>query len=292
MTLRLGARAGGSHPLSLRGPVLVASGCGGTGRELASYADLSRLGAFTTRSITLDPRAGQGAAAGPVIVESPSGLVHATGRPNPGLEHLLALELPALVREGVAVVVSVTGRDVDELGELAGRLASAPGVAGVEIDLADPAAAPDGLLVADRPGVVSAAVAAVVRRLPAGIGVLAKLAPDPWRIGEQARAAVSAGASVLVVGGAVPALLPGAPPGRPAGLSGPAVLPLALRCVAEARRVVPEAGIVGCGGVAGPAQARAHLAAGADAVAVGSALLHDPSTLTRIMDALDPGGPS
>src|SRR6478609_8121884 len=115
--------------LTLASPVLVASGCGGTGRELEPYVDLSTLGGFVTRSITLDARNG---AAAPRIVETPSGLLHAEG-PNPGLEHFLATELPWLVRSGTRVVVSVAARSLGEYAELARRLGRAPGLSAIEV---------------------------------------------------------------------------------------------------------------------------------------------------------------
>ena len=120
--------------MRLGGPVMVASGCGGTGRELAPYADLDGLD-FVTRSITLDPRAGGPA---PRIAETPSGLVHAVGHQNPGLEHFLATELPWLVRAGARVHVSVVGSTIGEYAELARRLSRAPGVAGLEVNLGAP----------------------------------------------------------------------------------------------------------------------------------------------------------
>lgn len=249
--------------LALAGPVLVASGCGGTGRELEPFVDLAALGGFVTRSITLDGRAG---ATAPRIVETPSGLLHAEG-PDPGLEHFLATELPWLVRSGTRVVVSVSGRSLGEYAELARRLGRAPGLAAIEV------------AVAGEPFQAASVVSAVQRDLPRDLPVLAKLRPDLVRVVETARAVLAAGAAALVVGDAQPAALPD---GRPAGLSGPAVRPLALRCVTEVAAALPGAEIVGCGGIATTADARSFLAAGAVAVQIGTALLHDPTTAARI----------
>lgn len=109
--------------LTLAGPVLVAAGCGGTGRELAPYVELAALGAFVTRSISLDARPGAGA---PRVVETPSGLLHADG-PNPGLEPFLATELPWLVRSGARVVVSITGATLESTPSSPGASATRPG---------------------------------------------------------------------------------------------------------------------------------------------------------------------
>lgn len=268
--------------LALSSPVLVASGCAGTGRDLAAYGPLAAYGAVVSRSVTRDPRPGGPA---PRFAESPAGLVHATGLPGPGIDGFLATELPWLLQEGARVVVSVVGRELGEYAELARRLGTAPGVAAVEVNLAAPDAVAAGLLDVREPFHVGAAVAAVLRELPRGVPVLAKLRPDPLRVVEATRAAADAGAGAVVVGGALPAALPD---GRDAGLSGPAVRPLALRCTTLAAQVAGEAGldVVGCGGVATAADARAYLDAGAVAVQVGSALFHDPTTAARLVDEL------
>ena len=101
--------------LPLTSPVMVAAGCGGTGRELAAFTDLSGLGGFVTRSITLAPRSG---GTHPRILETPSGLVHAVDLQNPGVDQFLALELPWLVRQGAQVFVSMVGRSLGEYAEL------------------------------------------------------------------------------------------------------------------------------------------------------------------------------
>lgn len=271
--------------LRLANPVMVASGCGGTGRELAAYGALDQLGAFVTRSISLGARAG-----GPLprIVESPSGLVHATGLPNPGIDHFLAMELPWLVRQGARVIVSVVAGSLAEYAELARRLGHSPGVSAIEVNLSCPDAAGSGLFEVREPFHVAGVISAVVRDLPRGIPVLAKLRPDLLRVVESARTALEAGAGAVVVGNAMPAAMPD---GRPAGLSGPAIRPLLLRCVTEVRAGLPDAQIVGVGGVLTAADARSFLDAGASAVQIGTALLHDPTAAARLAaDLSSPGG--
>jgi dihydroorotate dehydrogenase (NAD+) catalytic subunit len=262
--------------LSLTSPVLVASGCGGTGRELAAYGDLTALGGFVTRSITVAARPGGPA---PRIVETPSGLVNAIGLQNPGIDHFLATELPWLLQRGVRTFVSIVGRSLGEFAELARRLGRSPGVTGIEVNLSAPDATGTHVFDVREPFHAASVVAAVQRDLPRGIPVLAKIRPDVVRVAESARTVLDAGADAVVVGNAVPAALPD---GRPGGLSGPAIRPLALRCVTEVRAEVPEAEVVGCGGIADADDARAFLAAGATAVQVGTALLHDPTTATRL----------
>lgn len=249
--------------LSLASPVLVAAGCGGTGRELEAYGGLSGLGAFVTRSIGLDPSPG---AVAPRVVETPSGLLHAAG-PTPGLEPFLASELPDLARSAPRVVVSITGRTLGEHAELARRLGRAPGLDALEV------------AVSGEPFQAAGVVAAVVRDLPRGLPVLAKLRPDLVRVVETARAVLDAGAAAVVVGDAQAAALPD---GRPGGLSGPAIRPIALRCVIEVCAALPSAEVVGGGGIVTAADARSFLDAGAVAVQVGTALLHDPTTAARL----------
>lgn len=258
---------------------MVASGCGGTGRELAPYVDLVGLD-LVTRSITLDPRPG---GPSPRIAEVPGGIVNAVGLPNPGLEHFLATELPWLVRAGVRVHVSIAGATLGEYADLARRLSRAPGVAGLEVNVGSPDDSGVGLFEVREPYHAASVVAAVRREFPSDRPVLAKLRPDVSRAVESARACHEAGASAVTLGNAVPAALPD---GRPGGLSGPAAAPVALRCVATVVAALPQVPVVACGGIRDVATAQMFLDAGAVAVQVGTALLHDPTTLSRLRDEL------
>lgn len=262
-----------------RAPVMVAAGCGGTGRELAPYADLDGL-PFVTRSLTLEPRTG---GAGLRLAESPSGLVHAIGLANPGLAAFVADELPGLVRAGVQVFVSLAAASLGEYADLARRVGRAPGVAGVEVNISAPDPAGARLFDAREPFHAASAVATVRRELPGDLPVLAKLRCEVPRAVETARAVADAGATAVVLGNAVPAAMPD---GRPGGLSGPAIRPVALRCVADVVRALPAVPVVGAGGVACAEDARTFLSAGAVAVQVGTALLHDPTTVSRIIHDL------
>lgn len=266
MNVDLGTELAG---LPLPTPVLTASGCGGTGRELAPYLDLAELGAFTTRTITLDPRPG---APGRRVVPTASGVLAATGYQNPGLQGFLATELPWLAQQRVRTVVSITAASLGEYGELAGRVGNAPGVHGVEVNLdrvADPHQA--------------GKVAHVVRRdVPRGVLVLVKLQPGPGAV-DVARAVVREGADAVVLGHGLPGLaldpdtldpVLGAGEGW---LSGAAVLPATLRAVWDLHAELPDVPVVACGGVRTGADAVALLAAGATAVQVGTALLADPA---------------
>ncbi len=266
----------GSGGWPFTNPVLTASGCGGNGRDLAAYGDLSSLGGFVTRSVTLQPRPG---GAEPRIVESPSGLVNAIGLQNPGVTAWLDDELAPLVELGATVVVSIAGHSLGEYAELTRTLGRSPGVAALEVNLSAPDPLGSGLLDAREPFQAASVIGSCRRDLREGVLLLAKLRCDVARVAEVARAVTEAGADAVVVGNALPAALPD---GRAGGLSGPAIRPQALRCVAEVVRALPDTPVIGCGGIMDADDARAHLAAGARAVQVGTALFHDPTAAFRI----------
>jgi dihydroorotate dehydrogenase (NAD+) catalytic subunit len=271
--------------MTLANPVMVAAGCGGSGRELESHLDLAALGALVTRSVTIDARAG---GRPPRAVETPSGLLTDPGLQGPGLAGFLASELPWLAQRQVRTVVSIAGRNLGEWSELARMVGLAPGVAGVEVNLAWP------------PGSVAALdsyqagkiVAAVRRDMPRGVPVLAKVLPDLHHVVDVARAVVKAGAEVVVVGQGLPGLVLDPATLRPAlgcgggVLSGPAVHAMALRCLYEVHAALPELPLVGAGGVRDGRDALAMLAVGARAVQVGTTVLRDPSAPERIATEL------
>lgn len=287
MIVDLSTRLGGAV---LPSPVLVASGCAGTGRELAQFCDLARLGGFTTPSMMARPRAGRPT---PRFVETPSGVLSATGLPGPGIEAFLERDLPWLAEQGARTVVSVAGNSVEEYAELARRLHDAPGITAIEVNVACPNVEDRGLMFAWSPAAASAAVRAVRANTPSGVPVLAKLSPDVADIVTIALACVDGGADGLsmintVAGVAIdPVTMRPALSGVSGGLSGPAVRPLALRCVYQVHAALPRTPIVGMGGVATGRDALEFLLAGASAVAVGTTLFHDPSAAARIVRELE-----
>jgi dihydroorotate dehydrogenase (NAD+) catalytic subunit len=276
--------------LRLENPVMTAAGCAGAGRELDSFLDLTVLGAFVTRSVTLHPCQGPGA---PRLVETPSGVLSAAGHRNPGLQGFLATELPWLARRRVRTIVSIAGTSRAEYAELGRRLGESPGVSAIEVNLSSPnlsgqeqdRGAED--FAAD-PYQSAKVVEAVRRDTPADVPVLAKLRAGTALVGV-ARAVVKAGADALVLVNAAPALSIDPVSLRPVlggALSGPAVGPVALRAVWDVHASFPQVPVVGVGGVRSGFDALAMVLAGASAVQVGSATFRDPSAPARVVKEL------
>ncbi|GII90274.1 dihydroorotate dehydrogenase [Sinosporangium siamense] len=276
--------------VELANPVTTAAGCAGTGRELSQFFDLGRLGAHTTRTITMAPRAGRPT---PRMTETPSGLLNAVGLQGPGIEAFLGRELPWLAQRSIRTVVSIGGGSVAEYTALARRLADAPGVTAIEVNLACPNIEDRGRVFA-RDGAASAEVVASVRSVTRyDVPVVAKLSPDVTDVVAVARACVDGGADALSMINNPLGVCIDVDTLRPAlaavsgGLSGPAVRPLAVRCVWQVHAALPGVPIVGVGGVMTGRDAFELILAGACAVAVGTALFHDPLAAVRILKELE-----
>lgn len=269
--------------LVLATPVMVASGCGGTGRELASLVDVRRIGAIVTRSITLHPRRGDPT---PRIAETPSGIVWATGMQNPGIEAFVEEELPRLGRTGAATIVSISGGTLEEFVRLTGLLQRRPEVAAIEVRLSEPDEELGRPTLAAHPDRVVEVVGAVARM--SVVPVFAKLPAAATDLVELARGAVRAGAHGLTLLDSPAAMGVDAETLRPSlgpvtgWLSGPALKPLTLRAVFEVARAMPEVPLVAVGGVRSGSDAVEMLLAGAWAVQVGTATLIDPAAAVEV----------
>lgn len=273
--------------LTLPTPVLVASGCYGTGRESAGLVDHHRLGGVVSRTITATPRRGK---PGPRVVETASGVVTAVGWQNPGVDAFMVEELPKLVRPGLQVLVSVGGGSLEEYVRVAGAVRGAEGVAGLEVSLGGPDEELGLECPAARPERAAEVVGAVARL--AAMPVFAKLPAFVSDLRETAHACVRAGAHGITLIDGVPAMAIDTRSLRPAlggvtgFLSGPAIRPIALRAVHEVARALPEVPIMGVGGVAAADDAVQLLLAGAWAVQVGTAALVDPAAPVDIAQGI------
>lgn len=293
--------------------VLTASGCAAAGRELDGYADLAALGAVVTKSVMLQARSGRPT---PRMAETPSGMLNSIGLQGPGVDAFLAEDLPWLADRGARAIVSVAGEDVAEFTEVARRITAAatttptttdhqlgrPGtdggvLAAVEVNISCPNVANRGLVFAYDPTTAADVVAAVRAVTDPRVPVLAKLSPDVTDIVAVAAAVLAAGAdgltmvnTLLGVAIDVDRLAP-VLSRTTGGLSGPAIRPVAVRCIWQVRAamragVLPTRPIVGVGGVRTGRDAAELVLAGACCVQVGTSVFGDPGALDRVGEEL------
>lgn len=270
---------------ALPSPVLTASGCAAAGRELDQFMDITALGAVVTKSIMLKPRSGRPT---PRMAETPSGMLNSIGLQGPGIDSFLENDLAWLRTRGARAVVSIAGGTVDEFTKLAQRLRHVDGVTAVEVNISCPNVEDRGQVFACAAAPASAVVAAVRRATAPGIPVLAKLSPDVTDIVEIAQAVVAAGADGLSMINTLLGMAIDTETMRPAlagvtgGLSGPAIRPVAVRCVWQVHQALPDVPILGMGGIRTGLDALELVLAGASAVSVGTAVFNDPSAPARI----------
>lgn len=271
-------------------PVFTASGCAAAGQELDQFFDVSTLGAVVTKSILLAPRAGRPT---PRMAETPSGMLNSIGLQGPGLTAFLESDLPWLAAHDARAVVSIAGGSVDEYATLAHRLRSRPEVAMVEVNISCPNVEDRGQVFACDPRAASAVLTAVRRNTTAGVPVFAKLSPDVTDIVAIARACVDAGADGLSLINTLLGMVIDTDTMRPAlagvtgGLSGPAIRPVAVRCVWQVHAALPDVPLLGMGGIRTGLDAFEFVLAGASAVSVGTAVFGDPHAPVRVLAELE-----
>ncbi|MGL5817112.1 MAG: dihydroorotate dehydrogenase [Phycicoccus sp.] len=284
--------------LELPNPVLTASGCAANGKELHRFFPVSELGAFVTKTVMLEPRAGR---ATPRMAETSSGMLNSIGLQGPGIDVFVEHDLAWLGSVGARVVASIAGNTASEFATVAERLVASPSydhaVVAVEVNISCPNVADRGLVFACDPTSSAAVLSMVRERLPEGTPILAKLTPDVTDIVEIADAALGAGATGLTMINTTLGVVIDTDRLRPqlagvtGGLSGPAVRPMAVRAVWQVSAAmregrIPTAPIVGVGGVRTGRDAMELVAAGACAVQVGTATFNDPSAPRRVVDEL------
>lgn len=270
--------------IKMASPVLTASGTFGFGEEFADFVDLSRLGGVMVKGTTRQPRRGN---EGVRITETPMGMLNCIGLENPGVEYFLADILPR-IKDGMNVIVNISGSSVEEFGELAGML-DVPGIAAIELNVSCPNVKDGGIIFGTDP----AAASAVVRSAKSHTKkpVILKLSPNVTDIAGMARAVEEAGADAVSLINTLIGMEIDIERQRPVlgnvtgGLSGPAVKPVALRMVYQVARAV-KIPIIGMGGIASPEDAIEFLLAGAETVAVGTANFTDPEVTMKICDGI------
>ena len=266
-------------------PVLTASGCSSFGQELEPFVDLAALGAVVTKSVQLRPRSGRPT---PRMAETPSGMLNSIGLQGPGIDGLLADELPWLAARGARALVSIAGTRVEDFAELAARLRGVPGVLGLEVNISCPNVESRGEVFACDPVAARDVISAVKAAADPGQPVYAKLSPDVSDIVPVARSVVDAGADGLSMINTLLGLVIDPDTMRPVlggvtgGLSGPAIRPVALRCVWQVHAALPAVPILGMGGIRSGLDALQFVLAGASAISVGTAVFNDPSACARV----------
>jgi len=275
--------------LTLPNPVLTASGCAAAGRELAQFFDVAVIGAVVTKSIQREPRSGR---ATPRMAETPSGMLNSIGLQGPGIDAFLDNDLPWLAENGARAVVSIAGSSVEDYAELARRLRGASGLTAVEVNISCPNVADRGLVFACDPDAAAAVVSAVRAQTAPSVPVFAKLSPDVTDIVSVARSCVDAGADGLSMINTLLGMALDLDTMRPVlagvtgGLSGPAIRPVAVRCIWQVHAALPEVPIIGMGGVRTGLDALELVLAGASAVSVGTAIFNDPGAPPRVLREL------
>jgi dihydroorotate dehydrogenase (NAD+) catalytic subunit len=263
--------------LSLKNPIIAASGTFGYGVEFAHLVDLNRLGGIVVKGLSAQPMAG---APAPRMVETASGMVNAIGLQNIGVRAFVAEKLPELRRYETAVIANVFGHTVAEYVEVIRVLEDADGLAAYELNISCPNVERGGVEYGIDPELASEVVG-TARKAAKRRPLWVKLSPIIGRIGLIAKAAESAGADAVVIANTYPALCIDSHTRKSrlgstgGGLSGPAIRPITLRLVHEANRVI-QIPIIGLGGIEHPADVAEYMVAGASAVEVGTAHFIDP----------------
>ncbi|HEX4165983.1 MAG TPA: dihydroorotate dehydrogenase, partial [Bryobacteraceae bacterium] len=262
--------------IELRNPVLAASGTFGYGIEFEKLLDLNALGGLVTKGLSREPIAGNPA---PRLWHTAGGMMNSVGLQNVGVRAFLRDKLPKLRRYTVPIFVNVFGYAIDDYLEVMRALEDAEGIAAYELNASCPNTKEGGIYFSNDPvrlGQLVTAVRAVTRR-----PLLVKLSPNVARIEPLAQAAEAAGADAISLINTVVSFALDPATRRPriaagfAGLSGPAIKPLALRLVTEAARAT-KIPVVGIGGIANGRDAAEFLIAGASAVQIGTATFIDP----------------
>jgi dihydroorotate dehydrogenase (NAD+) catalytic subunit len=271
--------------MTLRGPVLAASGTFGYGTEVP-LLERRALGGMVSKGIFLRPRAGTPP---PRIAETPSGMLNAIGLQGPGVEALIRDYAPQWAEWDFPVFVNINGESAAEYGELVARLDGVPGVAGFEINISCPNVEQGGLFFGNDPRAAAAVTEAVRKRTRLPVWV--KLTPMVTDIGVIARAVEAAGADALCAVNTFVGMSIDLNAYRPrlsfrtGGLSGPAIRPLAVHLAHQAARVV-RIPVIGVGGISRAEDALEFLVAGCSAVQVGTATFVNPHAVADVHDGI------
>jgi dihydroorotate dehydrogenase (NAD+) catalytic subunit len=271
--------------VTLKNPVMTASGTFGSGMEYGEFVDLSALGAVVTKGVADRPWPGNPT---PRIVETASGMMNAIGLQNPGIDVFTSRDLPFLQKYDTKIIVNVCGHSTEEYLNVVDRLAEEK-VDMLEINISCPNVKEGGIAFGTNPGSIEKITSEVKKH--AKQPVIMKLSPNVTDIKECAKAAESGGADVISLINTLTGMKIDierrtfALANRTGGLSGPAIKPVALRMVYEAAHAV-RIPVIGMGGIACASDAIEFLMAGASAVSVGTANFHNPYASVEIANGI------
>lgn len=271
--------------LEFQNPILLAAGTAAYGRELADVMPLEELGGFVTKAVSLEKRPG---APAPRVADFAGGMINAVGLANPGVDGVLAEDLPwiaAQVRRP-RVLINIVGREAHDFGAVVARLDQAPGFQAYELNVSCPNVKQGGMEFGADPVALGEVVrgARAATRKP----IFVKLSPTLPNIGDVAKRAVDAGADGITVVNTIPGLVIDVERRRPVlgfgsgGVSGPGLLAIGMLAVRRVRQAV-SVPIIGAGGVQQATDVVQYLMAGASVVAVGTAALADPKLPARLV---------
>ncbi|MDR1564313.1 MAG: dihydroorotate dehydrogenase [Oscillospiraceae bacterium] len=272
--------------IEFKNPVFTASGTYGFGREFNALYPISLLGGISCKGTTLAPREGNPP---PRIAETPSGILNSVGLQNPGVEHFINEDLPWLLEQKTGIIVNIAGSTVEEYCEMAERL-SETAVDIIELNISCPNVKHGGAAFGTSCASVTEITGEVKKHCTKPLMV--KLSPNVTSIADIAKSAEAAGADALSLINTIMAMRIDIETRRPilknnkGGLSGPAVLPVAIRMVNEVANAV-NLPIMGMGGISDWRDALEMLLAGASAVQVGTILFNDPLAPIKIIDGLN-----
>jgi dihydroorotate dehydrogenase (NAD+) catalytic subunit len=271
--------------LSLPNPVLVASGTFGYAREMEGLVDLARLGGVIPKTVTRQPRTGN---APWRTIETPAGMLNSIGLDNDGIDAFIAHHMPYLASVGAPVIVSIAGRTAAEFVEMSAQLSDVAGVAAVELNISCPNVS-GGVDFGTNAQMCERPVADC--RNACSRPIIAKLTPNVTSIVDIAKAAEAGGADAISLINTCQGMAVDWRRRRPmlgnviGGLSGPAIKPIALRCVYQAAQAV-KTPLIGIGGIATIDDVMEFLVAGATAVQLGTSNFYNPTVSMQVLDAL------
>jgi dihydroorotate dehydrogenase (NAD+) catalytic subunit len=273
--------------ISLKNPIIAASGTFGYGIEFAHLVNLNRLGGIVVKGLSAKPMLGNPA---PRMRETPGGMVNAIGLQNVGVHAFIADKLPRLREFDTAIIANVFGHAVHEYVEVIQALERAEGIAAYELNISCPNVERGGAEYSANPDLIAEVVGAA--RAAAKRPLWVKLSPTIGIIGHTAKAAESAGADAVVIANTYPSLCIDSHSRKShlgsttGGLSGPAIKPITLRLVYEANRVI-HIPVIGLGGIEAPDDIAEYMVAGATATEVGTAHFVNPQASEKLVDGLE-----